>query len=108
MRPTLLLSILALALASGLQASAQEPEEANAARRPMPVGPLRQHWDAARDLHSAANPAQIRVTHLDLDLKADFARKILEGTVRLTLHRAEAGLTTLKQAKRPVTTCDLM
>ncbi len=95
MRNPILLSLLALALAAGPGAAAQEPEADNAARRPMPVGPLRAHWEAARDLHSAANPAQIRVTHLDLDLKADFAKRILEGSVRLTVKKADENLTTL-------------
>jgi leukotriene A-4 hydrolase/aminopeptidase len=114
-------SLLALALAAGaaLPAPAQAPEEGadNAARRPMPmapkgarrgaqaegpgqdrpmpVGPLRRTWETARDLHSAANPAQIRVTHLDLDLKADFTSRTLEGTVILRLDRARPEFTTL-------------
>jgi aminopeptidase N len=95
MRNPILLSLLALALAAGPGTAAQEPEADNAARRPMPVGPLRGHWEAARDLHSAANPAQIRVTHADLDLKADFAKRILEGSVRLTVKKADENLTTL-------------
>ncbi len=95
MRNPILPSLLALALAAGHTAAAQEAEADNAARRPMPMAPLRRHWEAARDLHSAANPAQIRVTHLDLDLKADFTKKILEGSVRLTVKKADENLTTL-------------
>ncbi|MFN8010500.1 MAG: M1 family metallopeptidase [Holophagaceae bacterium] len=69
--------------------------EGGAQDRPMPLGPLRRTWDTARDVHSAANPAQIRVTRLDLDLKADFAARTLQGTVVLTLDRAKPEFTTL-------------
>ncbi len=117
MRRCLPASLLALALAAGANAAAQEAEADNASRRPMPVapkgarrgaaqegpgqdrpmpvGPLRRGWESARDLHSAANPAQVRVTHLDLDLRADFAAKVLEGSVVLSLQRAQPDLTTL-------------
>lgn len=40
-----------------------------------------------RDLHSHARPQDVRTTNLDLDLKVDFARKVLEGTVTLDLVR---------------------
>lgn len=69
--------------------------ETGAQARPMPLGPLRRTWDTARDVHSAANPQQIRVTHLDLDLKADFAARTLTGSVVLSLDRAKPEFTTL-------------
>jgi leukotriene-A4 hydrolase len=37
------------------------------------------------DPHSYARPAEARVTHVALDLRADFTRKVLEGTATLTL-----------------------
>ena len=40
------------------------------------------------DPHSYARPAEARVTHVALDLRADFARKVLEGTATLTLQAA--------------------
>ncbi len=40
-----------------------------------------------RDQHSAAQPNVARVTHLSLDLKADFTSKILRGSATLTLDR---------------------
>lgn len=43
---------------------------------------------ARRDLHSFANPRQLRVTHIDLDLIADFEAKVLRGTATLDLERA--------------------
>lgn len=43
--------------------------------------------DAARDLHSFGKPWQVRVTHADLDLTVDFAKKELRGTATLTVER---------------------
>ena len=40
-----------------------------------------------RDPHSAARPEEARVTHVALDLAADFAAKTLAGTATLTLAR---------------------
>ncbi len=76
--------------------------EGGAQVRPMPRGPLRRAWEAPRDPHSAADPSQIRVTHLDLDLKADFAARTLEGSVVLSLERAKPELTTLMLDTRDV------
>jgi aminopeptidase N len=45
---------------------------------------------AVRDPHSAARPAEARVTHVALDLAADFTAKTLTGTATLTLTRAPA------------------
>jgi len=40
-----------------------------------------------RDPHSAARPEEARVTHVALDLAADFTEKTLAGTATLTLAR---------------------
>lgn len=37
------------------------------------------------DPHSHAKPGEARVTHVSLDLTADFARKVLAGTATLTI-----------------------
>src|SRR5688572_17849549 len=42
---------------------------------------------AVRDPHSAARPEEARVTHVSLDLAADFAAKTLAGTATLTVAR---------------------
>lgn len=39
--------------------------------------------DYVNDVHSYARPAEARVTHVDLDLTADFAAKVLSGKVTL-------------------------
>ena len=42
------------------------------------------------DPHSAARPAEARVTHVALDLAADFAARTLSGTATLSITRAPA------------------
>jgi aminopeptidase N len=42
---------------------------------------------AVRDPHSAARPEEARITHVALDLAADFAAKTLAGTATLTIAR---------------------
>ncbi len=49
-----------------------------------------------RDLHSYANPEQIRVRHVDLDLEVLFDRKVLNGDSTLTVDRVVAGDSPLK------------
>jgi aminopeptidase N len=41
-----------------------------------------------RDIHSFARPEEARVTHVALDLRADFASKTLEGTATLDVQAA--------------------
>ena len=43
----------------------------------------------AKDIHSYARPAEARVTHVALDLEADFENKRLEGTALLDIQAAE-------------------
>src|SRR5579864_1371654 len=43
-----------------------------------------------RDIHSFARPAEARVTHVALDLRADFAEKRLSGTATLAVDRQPA------------------
>jgi leukotriene-A4 hydrolase len=44
--------------------------------------------EAARDIHSYARPNEARVTHVALDLRADFAARTLSGSSTLTVSRA--------------------
>src|SRR5688500_1418640 len=41
-----------------------------------------------RDMHSFARPAEARVTHVALDLRADFDARVLSGRATLSLERA--------------------
>ncbi|HEX2524344.1 MAG TPA: M1 family aminopeptidase/hydrolase, partial [Terriglobia bacterium] len=43
--------------------------------------------DSGRDPHSYANPEQIKVRHVELDLQVSFERKTLEGNATLTVER---------------------
>ena len=54
--------------------------------RPAPTA---EEGAAERDIHSFARPEEARVTHVDLDLVADFERQVLSGTAALELERAE-------------------
>ncbi len=53
-----------------------------AAPAPTAIAPVLTAPDA-RDVHSFAAPLDVRVTHVSLDLDADFAAKILRGTATL-------------------------
>ena len=55
------------------------PERPTPAPAPQPQAAL------ARDIHSFARPEVARVTHVDLDLRADFAAKRLSGAATLDL-----------------------
>lgn len=46
------------------------------------------HAADTTDVHSYARPDEVRVTHVALDLRADFTEKVLAGTATLDLHRA--------------------
>ena len=53
----------------------------------MPEAPVTDPSETARDIHSFARPADARVTHVALDLRANFTDKRLSGTATLTLER---------------------
>lgn len=46
--------------------------------------------EARQDLHSYANPEQVRVRHVDLDLAVDFDKRELNGSALLTISRRDA------------------
>src|SRR6187401_2075212 len=52
-----------------------------------PDAPMTNASEPARDIHSFARPADARVTHVALDLRANFADKRLSGTATLTIER---------------------
>src|SRR5690349_17190965 len=58
---------------------APTPERAATAAAPAPV----LEGEDARDVHSFAEPFVARVTHVDLDLRADFTARTLSGTATL-------------------------
>jgi|SoiMethySBSTD1v2_1073268.scaffolds.fasta_scaffold00280_22 leukotriene-A4 hydrolase len=48
-----------------------------------------------RDIHSFARPEEVRVTHVALDLHADFDAHVLSGTATLDLHRNRSANTVI-------------
>jgi len=48
-----------------------------------------------RDIHSLANPAQVRVIHVNLDLTVVFERQTIQGTATLTIERLAPDATQL-------------
>jgi leukotriene-A4 hydrolase len=74
--PRIVVGIVAAALAGAGGAMGEDRGPAGASRR---------------DLHSYGNPDQVRVRAIDLDLRVDFDRKVLDGEAVLTVEREAAG-----------------
>src|SRR5262249_28848853 len=70
------------AAASGPDTSRTAEDSTSATRPAFPAGGGR------RDIHSRARPDEVRVAHMDLDWKFDFDRRVLDGSVTLTVERA--------------------
>lgn len=60
-------------------------------------------FEASKDYHSFANPEQISVSHIALDLTADFTQKSLIGFAELTMQRIDASADTLILDTRDLT-----
>ncbi|MFN0241480.1 MAG: M1 family metallopeptidase [Planctomycetota bacterium] len=69
-------AVLALAVLAACQALPAELRPSAAPTLPM-------------DIHSHAEPNRVRVTHVDLTLALEFARKQAQGTAMLTLERSD-------------------
>ena len=78
-------STLAITAALGLTmgACASMPGWGGAGTNPAVQAPAQVQW--VRDVHSHARPEIARVGHVDLDLTADFDRKVLSGTATLDI-----------------------
>ena len=59
--------------------------------------------ESGTDYHSFSNPDQIKVTHIDLDLQADFNQKSLIGSATLSFDRVNPQATTLILDTRDLT-----
>ena len=55
---------------------------------PSPAAPEAPMVQLVQDVHSFARPNEARVTHVDLDLAADFQRRVLSGTATLDIRTA--------------------
>ncbi|HAV49655.1 MAG TPA: aminopeptidase, partial [Brevundimonas sp.] len=78
-------STLALTAALGMTMAActSMPGWGGAGTNPAVQAPAQVQW--VRDVHSHARPEIARVGHVDLDLTADFDRKVLSGTATLDI-----------------------
>ena len=81
MRVGPLLACAALVVTAACRDTAPPPMTATPPTTPPPSTTV------VRDPHSAARPEEVRVTHVALDLAADFTAKTLAGTATLTLAR---------------------
>jgi leukotriene-A4 hydrolase len=89
-------AVVALLIALTLTACKPQPQSV---AQPAPARPVAREvapvllTEDARDIHSYAQPAIARVTHVDLDLTADFAAHTLAGTAGLDVQTAADGNT---------------
>ncbi|HEX6369626.1 MAG TPA: M1 family metallopeptidase [Longimicrobium sp.] len=81
-------AILALAAALGGCAPAAVAPAAEPGPAAQPAPAANAMIPLPRDIHSFARPEEARVTHVALDLRADFATKTLEGTATLDVQAA--------------------
>ena len=80
------ISVLILAgFASGLFAQDQDRRPTPMPLPPPPAMTATGKAEATKDFHSYAEPSQVLTTHIALDLKADFEKRILTGTATLRL-----------------------
>ncbi len=76
-----------LVIALAACACQRGPAGSGSATALMPETRATDPSETARDTHSFARPAEARVTHVALDLRANFTDKRLTGTATLTLER---------------------
>jgi leukotriene-A4 hydrolase len=78
-------ALLVLVALAGCGHKQQVPADAGRMVAPVLTG------EDARDVHSRADPNAARVTHVDLDLTADFVARTLAGTATLTIEASSPG-----------------
>ena len=76
-------------LASPLLFACSETVRQDSSLQPTKPQPATEQFEASTDYHSFSNPDQIKVTHLDLDLTADFERSVLHGQATLSFERID-------------------
>ena len=86
--------MLSTSLGACAQLSGLMPGERGVTAPPSAAVPAATPFEYVRDIHSHARPEIARVVHVDLDLSADFAAKVLSGTATLDV-TAEPGATEL-------------
>ncbi len=94
----MLLSVLAACSKNDTDIAATEPTAEPKAETQIEVG---------KDYHSFANPEQVKLTHVSLDLKVDFDSKTLVGTATLDYEKIEPRATELLLDTRGLTIDDV-
>lgn len=59
--------------------------------------------ESGQDYHSYANPEQVKLTHINLDLDVDFDRKVMSGTAELQYEKVNTSADTLIVDTRDLT-----
>ena len=91
MQPRIPASLAALACLGLVAAFAPTPAPPAEAPAPVPSTPAAAQQpmtQLVRDVHSFARPNEARVTHVDLDLHADFGARMITGTATLDVQAA--------------------
>ena len=88
-------SLAGIFMLAFVAACSKQPEQVQQEKtQPLPKESSSQ-IEVGKDYHSYANPEQVVVTHLDLDLTADFDKKVLSGEVELTYEKTDPNANTL-------------
>ncbi|GGO74116.1 M1 family metallopeptidase [Bowmanella pacifica] len=90
-------------LGLSLTACSQAPEQANSTEPTAAATEQNNGMVVSKDYHSFANPEQIKVNHLDLDLDVDFSQQIISGDATIQFTRVEPNATTLVLDTRDLT-----
>lgn len=85
---------------------AHEPKEAEASSQQQTIDDTA--MQAGTDYHSFSNPDEVTVTHLDLDLTADFDQHVLSGTATLTYKKQQAQADSLVVDTRALSVSSVM
>ncbi len=89
MTNSVLIRTVSLLIAAVVVAScSREPQNSASSMNTQPTTPTAPTAATERDIHSYAVPDEARVTHVSLDLNADFTKKQLSGKATLDLTRA--------------------
>lgn len=98
--------VAAFALLAMSACSEKTVTETQSSAEPTPAlasNPATESMTVGKDYHSFANPEEIKVTHLGLDLNVDFEEKVLSGQVKLTFKRIAEDADTLILDTRALT-----
>jgi leukotriene A-4 hydrolase/aminopeptidase len=83
-----------------ISACKEAPQDVSTLQTPVPI-------ESGTDYHSFSNSDEIKVTHIDLDLTADFNQKSLIGTAILTFERVKESANELVVDTRDLSISDI-